>query len=159
MSAWVLLFCHCWFTYCKLRCYICAAQVLGSKETASLSTIHAGEYVLVLLCSNTVDVALNLPTLATDIFVADISHCYETIPTSGTDALSTVVQACINIVFWQAQVGHKVYHKLFIWFDHTKVQFSTVRWATHSPPVSTWIEFTSDRSFELHHWFMSSCFV
>lgn len=131
----------------------------AQKQLAYFNFLHV-DTSLFWIVQSTLEVALNLPAQLNDIFVADISRCYEAIPTTGKDALGTAISACIHKAFQQAKQGHRAVPYLYIRFDHRQIKFTTSRWST-SPPAdsstSTWIELSETRLCALHNWLMQSC--
>jgi hypothetical protein len=53
------------------------------------------------------DATLNFPEKIHDIFVADITRCYKSIPLQGSDNLFQVVTFIINLAFKQASAQHR----------------------------------------------------
>lgn len=51
------------------------------------------------LVNSIIDTTLNLPSSMHDIYVADISRCYETIPLNGSDNLFQAISFIVTIAF------------------------------------------------------------
>ena len=52
------------------------------------------------------DLALNLPDKIHDIFVADITHCYEAIPLESRDNLMKAISKLISYAYRQKRIDH-----------------------------------------------------
>jgi hypothetical protein len=92
---------YCWLTnaYCTifsniaLLLTICSKLVLESfkgwahSKVKSYKTFLQVDTSLYWIIDSIIDKTLNLPAAMSDIFVADISRCYETIPLEGPDNL------------------------------------------------------------------------
>jgi hypothetical protein len=107
-----------------------------------------------------IDMALNLPEKIHDIFVADITHCYEAIPLDGDDNLMNAISSLISKAFRQNHIEHpRSIHKLWVKFDEGKSVATTSRWASNTPSNGLWVELTEDRLVEIIQWLVSNCFV
>ena len=62
------------------------------------------------IVNSIIDTTLNLPSSMHDIYVADISRCYETIPLIGPDNLLQATTFLISIAFKQASLAHPRAH-------------------------------------------------
>ena len=71
------------------------------------------------IIDSVLQVTINFPTQLDDVFVADVTRCYETIPLQGPDNLLAALHFVTNIGFKEALSQHpKAVNKLWIKF-HT----------------------------------------
>lgn len=88
------------------------------------------------LLNSTMELALNISTNISNIFIADIARCYESIPPEGDDNLPGAIAHFIHIGFEQQ---HK-YHPRFdpqIWIWTEKGRATKASWATSPPKCGT----------------------
>jgi hypothetical protein len=106
-----------------------------------------------------IDTTLNLPGSISDIFVADIFGCYETIPLQGPDNLLEAISFVSAIAFKQAGLAHpRAATSLWVRISHDGTP-ATARWATSCPSNSIWVELTFERLLSLHKWLMNNCYI
>jgi hypothetical protein len=111
------------------------------------------------IVNSIIDTTLNLPTAMHDIYVADISRCYETIPLSGNDNLFQAISFIINIAYKQASLLHpKAHTNMWLRLAHDGSPTSA-RWATRKPGYGSWIELPAARLLSLHQWLMLNCYL
>jgi hypothetical protein len=79
------------------------------------------------------DATLNFPEKIHDIFVADITRCYESIPLQGSDNLIHAVIFIINLAFKQASTQHpRVRIQIWVRIASTGIPVAA-KWATSCP--------------------------
>jgi hypothetical protein len=111
------------------------------------------------IINSIIDTILNLPSSMHDIFVADISRCYETSPLSGPDNLNDAISFIIAIAFKQANLLHpKAHTQLWVRIDNNGSPACT-KWATRRPQYGCWSEFPASHLLSLHDWLMKNCFL
>ena len=74
---------------------------------------------MISLIDSIVDATLNFRDEMHDIFVADITRCYESIPLHGDDNLLDAVAFIVKLAFRQASINgsiHSIYIKIPIFF-------------------------------------------
>jgi len=102
------------------------------------------ETSLFWLVNSTVEVALNLPTKIIDIYVVDITRCYESIPLEGKDNLHDAVAHLIETGYKQEQNRHpKAIVAIWILFNDSG-QAAKAIWSTSAPAYGTWVPFDKD---------------
>ena len=103
--------------------------------------------------------ALNLPSQINDIYVADITRCYETIPLTGPDNLIDAIAYVIKLGFKQAKSHHPRATPM-IWVRiNSEGQAVHALWATSKPAYGECFALSADRLIEIHSWLMKSCYV
>jgi len=111
------------------------------------------------LVNSSIEVALNLPQNIQDIFVADITRCYEAIPLHGPDNLIDAVSHIIKIGFKQAKIPHpRSVPMIWIKVD-AEGKASKAIWSSTCPNYGSWFSLTQERLIELHLWLMTNCYV
>ncbi|KAG0568196.1 hypothetical protein KC19_6G001700 [Ceratodon purpureus] len=111
------------------------------------------------IVDSVIHVTLNLPPTMHDVYVADITKCYESIPLTGQDNLLEALQFMIRTGFQEAARLHtKAETILWVKFaqDNTPM---TARWGTTQPKSGRWIPMSQTRLISLHSWLMNNCFV
>ena len=103
--------------------------------------------------------ALNLPSQINDIYVADITRCYETIPLTGPDNLIDAIAYVIKLGFKQAKSHHPRAIPM-IWVRvNSEGQAVNAQWAISKLAYGECFAFSADRLIEIHSWLMKSCYV
>jgi hypothetical protein len=112
------------------------------------------------MIDSVLDIALNLPDKVYDVFVADITHCYEAIPLEGDDNLMDAISKLISFAYQQKKIEHpRSMQSLWVRFDEGKGIASSTRWASHCPNGEIWVEISEERLVALNRWLSSNCFV
>ena len=111
------------------------------------------------MVNSSVEVALNLPNQMHDIFVADITRCYESIPLEGPDNLPDDVVHIIRLGFAQAKIAHTRIVPL-IWIQvNQEGQVTRASWGTCCPTYGTWFSLNEPQMVDIHTWLMKNCHV
>ena len=106
-----------------------------------------------------IDTMFNLPSDMHDVYVADISRCFETIPLTGPDNLLDAITFITTTVFKQAALLHpKARTSIWVRTDQSGTPARAV-WATRKPQSGCWFELSASRLLQLHSWLMSNCFI
>jgi len=111
------------------------------------------------LVNSSIEVVLNRPNKMHDVFVADITCCYESIPLHEPDNLIDAVASIVKIGFKQAQSHHpKATTSLWVRVKAGGTAANAV-WATNCPSYGNCFSLSAERLIELHGWLMNSCYV
>ena len=111
------------------------------------------------LVNSAIEVALNIPENISDIFVADITRCFELIPLDGKDNLPDAIGYLIHIGFEQQQKVHpRATPKIWIRVDQ-EGQAARACWGTSAPSYGSWFAVDEQRLINLHSWLMRNCFL
>lgn len=111
------------------------------------------------LVDSIIDTTLNFPQQMSDVFVADITRCYESIPLQGSDNLLDAITFVTNTAFKYAGLQHpKANTQLWIRND-TEATPTTAKWATRAPSHGSWYAMPARRLLHLHAWLMTNCYV
>jgi hypothetical protein len=153
-----------WLTnaYCTVFSNIAPLLTITSKTILELfkewarSKVHTYktflnvETSLYWIIDSIIDTTLNLPDTMSDIFVADISRCYETIPLHGPDNLLDAVKFISTIAFKQAALSHPRAHtSLWVRVLQQGVP-ATTKWSTNCPRQGNWFEIPLERLILLY---------
>ena len=104
-------------------------------------------------------VTLNLPHEMSDVYVADITKCFESIPLTGPDNLLDSIKFVLKTGYREASSMHpKSITKLWIKISQDASP-SSARWDTIQPRYGQWIEMPLERLLVLHSWLMNNCMV
>ena len=106
-----------------------------------------------------VDATLNFPDQIFDIFVADITRCYESIPLQGEDNLLDAIQFIVNKAFRQQKKLHPKSNTL-MWVRTDQTGFpQAAKWSASRPNSGSWFSISEQRLLVLHEWLMKNCKV
>ena len=144
---------------------IATIQILESvKEWAHKKQIAYARFLnvntsLFWIVNSSIEVALNLPNQITDIFVGDITRCYESIPLTGPDNLLEAIAFVIKLGFKQAK-SHHPRATPSVWIRvNDEGRPVHAQWATSRPAYGECFSLSADRLIEIHGWLMKSCYV
>lgn len=143
-----------------------ATMLILDKVKEWASNVHTG-YINFLrvdtsafwLVNSAIEVALNLPNKISNIYVADITRCYETIPLQGDDNLSDAIAHIIRVGFKQEHSKHPRSNPL-VWIRVDKDgNAANATWGTTCPAYGNCFSLSEDRLINLHTWLMNHCYV
>ena len=105
------------------------------------------------------DFCLNLPREIHNIYVADITRCFETIPINGQDTLYEAMKFITSLGVKNFNSKHPRSEPT-IWFKINKQGF-TIRaiWASSCPTYDNWSQMSVTKFLTLHKWLTTNCFV
>lgn len=111
------------------------------------------------IIDSVMQVTLNLPSHMHDVYVADITRCFESIPLQGKNNLLDALKFILKIGFKQARTQHpKAVTHLWIKLDTTGTPTSAA-WSTTQPRSNGWFQIFETRLVKLHGWLMTNCFI
>lgn len=111
------------------------------------------------LINSVTEMVLNLPVKMHDIFVADITRCFESIPLHGPDNLLDAVSSVIKIAYRQARKTHpRATPLIWIRVDQNGMAARAV-WGTSQPAYGEYFSLNEARLISLHAWLMTHCHV
>ena len=129
------------------------------KRTSSYRSFLGCDTSIFWIVYSILQVVLNFPSHLHDIYVADVTRCYESIPLQGQDNLLDAVKFVVNIGFKEASSLHpKALNRLWVRINPDGSP-RIARWATSQPHSDGWISFTQERIIGLHQWLIDHCFV
>lgn len=103
--------------------------------------------------------SLNLPKQIHDIYVADITRCYECIPLDGPDNLIEALEFTINLGFQEAGLQHpKAVNNLWVKFTQEGTP-QKAKWSTIPPKSAGWVQMPKTRLLGLNAWLIKNCYV
>ena len=111
------------------------------------------------IINSSVEATLNFPDNMKDIFVADITRCYESIPLEGKDNLLEAIKYVTKQAYKHTRREHsKVVTSLWVRLsrDGTPV---AAKWATALPGNGNWFHIPLHRIINLHAWLMKNYYV
>ena len=105
------------------------------------------------------DATINLPREIQDVFEADITRCYETIPLIGADNLLMAISFICKLAYKQAAAAHLgASTSMWVRVDQAGVP-AVARWATVKPTSANWFPIDCNRLLQMHEWLMLNCYV
>ena len=102
---------------------------------------------------------LNVPHGINNIFVADITRCFETIPVIRKDTLFEAIEFITSLGV--SNMKHKFSKSEQILWVKTNAKGITLRavWASSTPKHGNWFPLTITKFLMLHKWLTTNCFV
>ena len=162
-----------WITNAFQTCYsgiahlitICNMLILESiKEWAAQTTRGYKNFLqadtsLFWIVNSAIDVTLNMPEKLSDIFVADITRCYESIPLEGEDNLQDALAHLIKLGYAQQKKYHpRSIPKIWVRIN-AEGEAARAIWSTTEPKSNTWFSIDTARLIHLNGWLIRNCFV
>jgi hypothetical protein len=136
-----------------------SVQEWAAEKAATYATFLKVHTSLYWLVNSAIEVALNMPQQISDIYVADIRRCYESIPLEGDDNLHDAMTHLIKRGFAQ-QKKHLPRSSPLIWVRvNAEGEAAKAIWATSAPQYGSWFFVDANRLIQLHGWLMRNCFV
>lgn len=105
------------------------------------------------------DFTLNLPSTLHSMYMADITHCYKSIPLTGEDNLLDTLKFIIKLAFQQQFVGRHKEQTIWVHIKESLGKVDSARWSTNCPGKSCWFPLSQGCLIELQHWLISSCYI
>ena len=105
------------------------------------------------------DFCLNIPQNVHNIYVADITRCFETIPVNGHDTLFEAMEFITSLGVKNFKRKHPRSEPT-IWF-RTNEHGVTTRaiWASTCPTYGKWSQMSVTKFLTLHKWLTTNCYV
>ena len=105
------------------------------------------------------DFTLNTPKMINNIYVADITRCFETIPISGSDTLYEAMEFITNLGMTNMKRKHpKSKQLLWVRINNKGVATKAI-WTSTCPRSGDWLSITVDKFLQIHKWLTTNCFV
>ena len=105
------------------------------------------------------DFCLNLPHEVHNIYVADITRCFETIPVNGQDTLFEAMEFITSLGVKNFKSKHPR-SELNVWFRTNPSGVTTKAvWASTCPKYGNWSQMSVTRFLALHQWLTTNCYV
>jgi hypothetical protein len=131
----------------------------AAKKAQTYFTFFQVKTSLFWLVNSVIEVALNMPEVLSDIYVADVTRCYESIPLEGDDNLPSAITGLIKIGFKQQKTLHPRSTPI-IWVRvDQEGQAAKAVWGSKAPSYGSWFSINEERLIQLHTWLMCNCYV
>ena len=105
------------------------------------------------------DFCINLPPNIHNIYVTDITRCFETIPVNGQDTLFEAMEFITSLGIKNLKRKHPR-SEPNIWFrSNTQGITSKVVWASTCPNYGNWNYMSVTKILELHKWLTTNCHI
>ena len=102
---------------------------------------------------------LNIPPNVHNIYVADITRCFETIPVNGQDTLFEAMEFITSLGVKNFKRKHPL-SEPSVWFKiNTDGVTTKATWASTCPSYGKWIQISVTKFLMLHKWLTTNCFV
>ena len=105
------------------------------------------------------DFCLNLPQNVHNIYVADITRCFETIPVNGHDTLFEAMEFITSLGIKNFKRKHPRAEPQIWYRTNADGVPSKAAWASSCPSYGTWHCITVEKFLTLHKWLTTNCFV
>ena len=105
------------------------------------------------------DFTLNIPETINNIYVADITRCFESIPISGKDTLYEAMEFITQIGISNLKRKHPRSETL-LWIKINEKGITTKAvWASTCPRYGDWFPITIPKFLQIHKWVTTNCYV
>ena len=105
------------------------------------------------------DFYLNIPNDVHNIYVADITRCFETTPVNGQDTLYKAMEFITSLGIKNLKNKHPR-SEPSIWFKvNSKGVTTKVVWASTCPSYGKWLQMSVSKFLTLHKWLTTNCHV
>lgn len=105
------------------------------------------------------DFCINLPHNIHNLYVADITRCFETIPINGQDTLFEAMEFITSLGVKNFKRKHPRSEPSF-WFKSNALGVtSKVVWASTCPNYGNWNYMSITKFLELHKWLTTNCHI
>ena len=105
------------------------------------------------------DFCLNLPQNVHNIYVADITRCFETIPVNGQDTLFEAMEFITSLGIKNFKRKHPKSEPQVWYRTNADGVPSKAVWASTCPNYGNWHCITVEKFLTLHKWLTTNCFV
>ena len=106
-----------------------------------------------------VDFTLNIPEKINNIYVADITRCFESIPISGNDTLYDAMEFITNIGMTNMRHKHPRSQQLLWIRINDKGVTTKAIWTSTCPKYGEWFPLPVTRFLQIHKWLTTNCYV
>ena len=134
------------------------------KEWAKITTLGYKRFLKVdtsiyWIIDSINEFCINLPHNIHNIYVADITRCFETIPVNGSDTLFEAMEFITSLGVKNYKRKHPR-SELNIWFkSNTQGVTTKVVWASTCPNYGHWNYMSVTKFLELHKWLTTNCYI
>jgi hypothetical protein len=105
------------------------------------------------------DFTLNIPERINNIYVADITRCFESIPISGKDTLYDAMEFITHIGITNMRRKHPRSEQ-FLWIKINDKGITTKAvWASTCPRHGEWFPIPITKFLQIHKWLTTNCYV
>ena len=105
------------------------------------------------------DFTLNIPEVINNIYVADITRCFESIPISGKDTLYDAMEFITQIGISNMKRKHPKSEQV-LWVKINDKGITTkALWASTCPKNGEWFQIPIPKFLQIHKWLTTNCYV
>lgn len=105
------------------------------------------------------DFTLNLSEAIYSIYMADITHCYESILLTRADNLHKALNFIINLTYRQHHTRHRKEQVIWVHIKEATGKADSAKWSTNFLGTSCWIPLSQERLITLQQWLITSYYV
>ena len=106
-----------------------------------------------------IDFTLNVPDKINNIYVADITRCFESTPVLGQDTLYEAIEFITSLGVSNMKRKFPKYEQLLKVKINDKGITLRAIWAPSAPRHGNWLSLTITKFLMLHKWLTTNCFV
>ena len=105
------------------------------------------------------DFTLNIPEKINNMYVADITRCFESIPVSGSDTLYDAMEFITHIGISNMKRKHpKSEYILWVKINNQGLTTKAI-WASTCPKYGEWFPIPISKFLQIHKWLTTNCYV
>ena len=105
------------------------------------------------------DFTLNTPVMINNIYVADITRCFETIPISGNDTLYDAMEFITMLGMTNMKRKHPRSEQLLWIRINDKGVTTKAVWTSTCPKHGDWFPIPVTKFLQIHKWLTTNCYI
>ena len=105
------------------------------------------------------DFTLNVPEQINNIYVADITRCFESIPVSGKDTLYEAMEFITQLGITNMRRKHPRSENVLWVRINDKGLTTKAIWASTCPKYGDWFSISIPKFLQIHKWLTTNCYV
>ena len=105
------------------------------------------------------DFTLNTPDVINNIYVADITRCFESIPISGNDTLYDAMEFITRLGMSNMRNKHPRFEQLLWIRINDKGVTTKAIWTSNCPKYGNWVPIPITKFLQVHKWLTINCYI
>ena len=130
-----------------------ATTILGYKNFLGIDTS------IYWIIDSINDFTLNIPERINNIYVADITRCFESIPISGNDTLYDAMDFITNLGMTNMRRKHPRSEQMLWVRINDKGVTTKAIWTSICPKYGEWFPIPVTKFLQIHKWLTTNCYV
>jgi hypothetical protein len=149
----------CRIVYSNIALLLTITSNLVMDTVKSSARMTEKGYKNFLQTDSIIDTTLNFPEMIHDVFVEDVTRCYESIPLQGSHNLLDAISFIITLAYKHVALEHpKACSQLWVRLNQDNTP-ALAKWSTCQPSYGNWFVLSHQRLLKLHEWLMKNCHI